>query len=61
MAETLLGLPVRIGFPRDIKGCADIMNNPIYATGAGLVLYGYGTGTGQDLLTLMLLQGYSGK
>jgi cell division protein FtsA len=43
MAETLLGLPVRIGFPRDIRGYADIMNNPIYATGAGLVLYGYGS------------------
>jgi cell division protein FtsA len=47
MAETLLGLPVRIGFPRDIKGCADIMNNPIYATGAGLVLYGYGSEPGR--------------
>jgi cell division protein FtsA len=47
MAETLLGLPVRIGFPRDIKGCADIMNNPIYATGAGLVLYGYGSEPGK--------------
>jgi cell division protein FtsA len=47
MAETLLGLPVRIGFPRHIKGCADIMNNPIYATGAGLVLYGYGSEPGR--------------
>ena len=47
MAETLLGLPVRIGFPRDIRGCADIMNNPIYATGAGLVLYGYGSEPGR--------------
>lgn len=47
MAETLLGLPVRIGFPRDIRGCADIMNNPIYATGAGLVFYGYGSEPGR--------------
>jgi cell division protein FtsA len=47
MAETLLGLPVRIGFPRHIKGFADIMNNPIYATGAGLVLYGYGSEPGR--------------
>lgn len=47
MAETLLGLPVRIGFPRHIKGCADIMNNPIYATGAGLVFYGYGSEPGR--------------
>jgi cell division protein FtsA len=47
MAETLLGLPVRIGFPRHIKGRADIMNNPIYATGAGLVLYGCGSEPGR--------------
>lgn len=47
MAETLLGLPVRIGFPRDIRGCADIMNNPIYATGAGLVLYGHSSEPGR--------------
>jgi len=47
MAETLLGLPVRIGFPRHIKGCANIMNNPIYATGAGLVLYGSGSEPGR--------------
>jgi cell division protein FtsA len=39
-AETALGLPVRIGYPKDIKGCQDI-NNPMYATGAGLVLYGF--------------------
>jgi cell division protein FtsA len=47
MAETQLGLPVRIGLPRHIKGCAEIMNNPIYATGAGLVLYGYGSEPGR--------------
>jgi cell division protein FtsA len=43
MAEAVLGLPVRIGFPKDIKGCRDIMNNPMYATGLGLVLYGLDT------------------
>ncbi|MEW6418791.1 MAG: cell division protein FtsA [Nitrospirota bacterium] len=40
MAEAVLGLPVRIGFPKYIKGCTDIINNPMYATGVGLVLYG---------------------
>jgi cell division protein FtsA len=39
MAEDILGMPVRIGFPRDIKGCRDIANNPMYSTGAGLVRY----------------------
>ena len=43
MAEALLGLPVRLGFPKDIEGCKDIINNPMYATGVGLVLYGLET------------------
>lgn len=43
MAETALGLPVRIGFPKKISGSDNIMNNPMYATGAGLVLYGFET------------------
>ncbi len=43
MTEAVLGLPVRIGFPNDIKGCKDIVNNPMYATGVGLVLYGLET------------------
>ncbi len=43
MAEAVLGLPVRIGFPRYIKGYTDIINNPMYATGVGLVLHGLET------------------
>ena len=43
MAEALLGLPVRLGFPKDLEGCKDIINNPMYATGVGLVLYGLET------------------
>lgn len=39
MAEALLGLPVRIGTPRYVEGGKEI-NNPMYATGVGLVLYG---------------------
>jgi len=42
-AEAVLGLPVRIGFPKYLKGCTDIINNPMYATGVGLVLYGLET------------------
>ena len=40
MAEAVLGLPVRIGVPKAKRGCRDIINNPIYATGVGLVLHG---------------------
>ncbi|MFZ5907670.1 MAG: cell division protein FtsA [Nitrospirota bacterium] len=41
MAEAVLEMPVRIGFPRGIRGCPEIEKNPMYATGAGLVLYGF--------------------
>jgi cell division protein FtsA len=43
IAEAVLGLPVRIGFPREIKGCREIISNPMYATGAGLVFFGFNT------------------
>lgn len=43
MAEAVLGLPVRIGFPKEIKGCREITSNPMYATGAGLVFFGFNT------------------
>ncbi len=39
-AEAVFGLPARIGAPRGIEGLTDVVNNPIYATGVGLVLYG---------------------
>jgi len=37
-AEEKIGLPVRIGYPR-LKNM-DTLNNPIYATAVGLILYG---------------------
>ncbi|CAN2043380.1 Cell division protein FtsA [Candidatus Magnetomoraceae bacterium gMMP-13] len=40
MAEYVLGYPVRIGSPLGIKGLTDVVNNPIHATGVGLVLHG---------------------
>jgi cell division protein FtsA len=43
MAEAVLGLPVRIGFPKEIRGCREIISNPMYATGAGLVFFGFNT------------------
>ncbi len=41
LAESLLGLPVRIGSLDGIKGCRGNINNPMYATGVGLTLYGF--------------------
>jgi cell division protein FtsA len=40
IAESIFGLPTRMGKPRGIGGLVDVVNNPMYATGVGLVLYG---------------------
>jgi len=40
IAESVFSLPARIGTPQGIKGLVDVVNNPMYATGVGLVLYG---------------------
>ena len=40
IAEAVLGLPARLGKPRGIVGLTDVVNNPMYATGVGLVMYG---------------------
>ncbi|MBI5641456.1 MAG: cell division protein FtsA [Nitrospirae bacterium] len=37
MAEAALGLPVRLGGPRNIRGAKAAADNPLYATGIGLV------------------------
>ena len=33
-------MPVRLGAPQDIAGLNDIVRNPIYSTGVGLLQYG---------------------
>ncbi|MBF0226490.1 MAG: cell division protein FtsA [Desulfobacterales bacterium] len=40
IAESVFRVPVRIGSPKGIKGLTEVVNNPMYATGVGLVLYG---------------------
>lgn len=40
LAEQIFDMPVRRGLPLRIGGLVDIVNNPMYATGVGLVLYG---------------------
>lgn len=41
LAERIFQIPVRIGKPFNVMGMADIVNNPIYATGLGLLVYGH--------------------
>ncbi len=40
IAESVFELPTRIGRPQGVSGLVDVVNNPMYATGVGLVLYG---------------------
>ncbi len=41
LAEEVFHMPVRLGMPQYVKGLADVVRNPIYATGVGLLLYGH--------------------
>ena len=43
LAEQVFNLPVRTGLPSNIGGLVDVVKNPMYATGVGLVLYGAST------------------
>ena len=40
LAESIFDVPTRLGKPRGITGLVDVVNNPMYSTGVGLVLYG---------------------
>jgi len=40
VAESVLNVPTRLGRPSGISGLVDVVNNPMYATGVGLVLFG---------------------
>ncbi len=41
LAEDVVDMPVRIGEPWGIAGLIDVVNNPKYSTGVGLVKYGF--------------------
>lgn len=40
LAEEIFHMPVRLGSPCNVSGLQDIVRNPIYATGVGLLHYG---------------------
>ena len=40
VAESVFQVPTRLGKPMGISGLVDVVSNPMYATGVGLVLYG---------------------
>ena len=40
LAEEIFHMPVRLASPQGISGLADVVNNPMYSTGVGLLMYG---------------------
>ncbi len=41
LAEEIFHMPVRLGSPQYVTGLVDVIRNPIYATGVGLLLFGH--------------------
>jgi len=40
LAEEIFHMPVRLGLPKGVNGLVDVISNPIYATGVGLLQFG---------------------
>ncbi len=40
LAEEIFHMPVTLGSPTNVEGLKDIVRNPVYATGVGLLMYG---------------------
>lgn len=40
LAEEIFHMPVRLASPNNVTGLSDVVNNPMYATGVGLLVYG---------------------
>ena len=48
LAEEVFHMPVRLGMPTQVSGLSDVVRNPIYATGVGLLQFGaHNRGGGQ--------------
>jgi len=46
LAEEIFHLPVRLGMPKYLGGLSEVVKNPIYSTGVGLVQFGHGNQSG---------------
>lgn len=49
LAEEIFHMPVRLGVPQHVVGLVDVVRNPIFATGVGLLLYGNQHGGGKKV------------
>lgn len=41
LAEKMFQTPVRLGLPQHVEGITEVRDNPIYATGVGLLIHAY--------------------
>ena len=41
LSEEIFHMPVRLGLPQYVTGLVDVVKNPIFSTGVGLLLFGY--------------------
>jgi len=41
LAQEIFNMHTRVGYPMGVGGLVDVIHNPAYATGVGLVLYGF--------------------
>lgn len=41
LAEEIFHMPVRVGLPQAAMGLVDVVRNPIYSTGLGLLMFGH--------------------
>jgi cell division protein FtsA len=61
LAEEVFHMPVRLGVPQYVTGLVDVVRNPIFATGVGLLLFGHhnrdqrvlGAGLGKGLRSVL--------
>ena len=62
MAGKILGMPIRLGLPRDIGGLCDTVQSPIYTTAVGLAIYAakQHSGLRDEQKTATLKQGWRG-
>jgi len=40
LAEEIFHMPVRMGGPENVTGLTEVIKNPVYSTGVGLLIYG---------------------
>ena len=52
LAEEIFHIPVRLGMPKYLGGLSEVVKNPIYSTGVGLVQFGHNDQSGSRKLTI---------